>query len=83
MAQTQPRPPVDLSRHHHQQGAQHHLGRMCKDSGEMKTALTEGRLPSMAQALQASADLARFIGHLGALIEDDVLDAPQPKAAAA
>ena len=80
MAQTTPsrppRPTADLSRYHHEQGAQHHLNRIGKYVGGMQDATEEGRIPSMEHALQVSADLARYIAHLAALIEDDVLAQP-------
>lgn len=78
MAQTAPRPPADPSRYHHEQGAQHHLDRIFNYTGGMKNDFRKGQLPSMTQALQVSADLARYIGHLSALIEHDVLAARPP-----
>jgi hypothetical protein len=79
MARTPPAPRTQpptraavLSRIHHQQGAEHHLSRMCRYSGTMKDDLGNGELPSLEHALQVSADLARFIVHLSALKELDV-----------
>ena len=79
MARTPPAPrtpaptlAASLSRHHHEQGAQHHLTRMVNYTGRMNDDLGEGALPSLEHALQVSADLARFIVHLAALKELDV-----------
>jgi hypothetical protein len=43
---------------------------------DMRTELAKGHVPSMEHALQVSADLVRYIAHLAALIEDDVLAQP-------
>ena len=93
MAQTQPssrarlepppsRPAV-LSRLHHEQGAEHHLSRICSYSGEMKGVLNAGQIPSLEHALQVSADLARLILHLSALKELELAAARTEKQAAA
>jgi len=89
MAETPPRPriktttpprPVNLSRHHHEQGAQHHLTRMFNYTGSMEKAFGKGELPSLEHALQVSADLARFIAHLSALKELELIAAGPEKA---
>ena len=81
MAATPPRPrinpvppsrPVNLSRLHHQQGAEHHLARICKYSAGMKGDLAGGQMPSLEYALQLNADIARLIVHLSALKELDL-----------
>jgi hypothetical protein len=71
-----------LSRHHHEQGAQHHLDRICRYTSSMKAAAGTGELPSLEHALQVSADLARFLVHLAALKELERLAAPPAPVAA-
>jgi hypothetical protein len=78
-----PSRPAILSRHHHEQGAEHHLDRMYRYTSSMKTAAGTGELPSLEHALQVSADLARFIVHLSALKELDLIAAPPERPAVA
>ena len=94
MAQTQPssrarlepppsRPAV-LSRLHHEQGAEHHLSRICSYSGRMKEAFEERQAPSLEFALQVAADSVRLVAHLSALKELELADArPQGEKQAA
>ena len=72
-------PPADPSRYHHEQGARHHLDRMYKYTREMRDGFGSGEVPSMEHALQVSADLVRYIAHLAALKELDVLAARAPR----
>jgi hypothetical protein len=51
-------------------------------TGSMKDGLGKGELPSLEHALQVSADLSRFIVHLSALKELDLIAAGPEKAPA-
>jgi len=82
--ETPPSRPAVLSRLHHQQGAEHHLSRICSYSGRMKDDFGEGQLPSLEHALQVAADSVRLVAHLSALKEIEVAEArPQREKQAA
>ena len=78
-----PSRPAVLSRLHHEQGAEHHLSRICSYSGRMKEAFEERQAPSLEFALQVAVDSVRLVAHLSALKELELAEARPEKQAAA
>jgi hypothetical protein len=66
---------VLLSQRHHEEGTEHHLGRIYSYACAMRATAGKGELPSLDHALQVGADLARLIAHLAALKELELLTA--------